>query len=249
MRTGFRAFAVIASATLAFPTSAAVVLWDNYSNNSFDYTRYVSAERRTLVGPTLQTASWAVDDASFDNEVVLDTIEWVGLRQLGSTVPGFGYDTADFAFFTREVDPFSGAVTFTVVPGAFGQEVSWEKLQELGSWSGYNAYEGRITLAEPITLPAGDYWVGVRLVGNVANQNTGRAFQASRAGGVNSEGSSDGGYVYNPAAFGDFNWRAGSQLPGFAAPIDWAFRLAYSIPEPSSLVLLAAGALAAFRRR
>lgn len=224
------------------------ILWDNYPADSYDATRHLSAERRTQVGPTLETATWVIDDAHFDESVVVEAIEWVGNRQIRTSPPGFGYDSADYAIFERVVDPNSGEFTFNPILSVHDSD--WSLLRDgLGTHEGYTTYEGRVDLAEGLALDPGEYWFGVRLVGNEANFQTGRNFLASRSGAVNPDGIADGGYIYNPGIYGDFEWHDSAGHPDFDdQPVDFAFRVV-GVPEPGSLCLLLIGAAAAIWRR
>ncbi|RMF75896.1 MAG: PEP-CTERM sorting domain-containing protein [Planctomycetota bacterium] len=119
-------------------------------------------------------------------------------------------------------------------------------------------YEGTVNLSGgiqnggPILLSLDTtYWVGVRLVGNEENTQSGTAgrnFIASSLQG--SPFSISEGYNFDPS-FGGNEWAPASERNPFSDdPIEFSYRVTGQIiPEPASLGLLAIGAVVLIRRR
>jgi hypothetical protein len=223
---------LVAGALAACAAQAAeVVIWDNFPNDSYDKTKFASAERATsAIDERPESASWVVDDfvPGFDSRV--DAIEWIGLRDAR-----YNYPKADWAAFTRQEDIF-GQSTFTPVAGQLDVSTGLS-IQDIGREGDYMLYRGTLTLTTPLELTPGEYWFGIRLVGTGFGRNFMVASKVVR-------NHPKGAFIHNPGA--GINWKESSFL--FGHPVDFAFRL-YGVPEPASLTLLALGALALTRRR
>ena len=231
--------AVVLSAGAAGALAGEIITWDNFPGNSYDTTRYYSSERNTLVGP-----SWVADDAMIEGVIPAQvlSLEWIGLRQVLAAPKG--YDKADFAVFTRQSDGMGGFV-FNEITSQMN--VEWQLIEDgLATVGAFTAYRGRIDVsAYNVFVNPGEVFFAMRLVGNPANGGTGRNFMVA-AQNTNPEGHSEGAFLFNPAA-GLSNFKPASFVYG--EPVDFAFKVTYVIPEPSSVGLVLMGALGLLVRR
>lgn len=231
MRHQLAGWLIAGGLTVSAAQAAETLLWDNYPNNSYDKNTFASAERFTsAVGEDPQFASWVVDDYVPGFAIRVDAIEWIGLRDAR-----YSYPQADWAAFIRHEDIF-GQSTFTPIAGQLNVS-SGLRIQDIGREGMYTLYQGTLTLVNPLNLPAGEYWFGIRLVGTGFGRNFMVASQVVR-------NHRKGAFIHNPGA--GIVWKESSFL--FGRPVDFAFRL-HGIPEPASLTLLVLGALALTRRR
>lgn len=225
MRT--RTFAIGSVFALAGIASADL-LHDNYPANSYNSTKYLSAEKNTQVSD-----SWVVDDATFASEVRVEALEWIGYRQIKSGSKNLTYGQAEYSIRTRTGSP--GSYNFTLVAGASQATASYTTTS-LGLFQNgtYELYSGTLTLPVPIDLAEDEpYWFGIRLVGDASNQFLGRNFLVA----ANSQIGIDEGFTYN--AEGWNGWLPASSMPNFPEKTDFAFRVhGVVIPEPSSLMAL-----------
>lgn len=249
---------------------AGTVTWDNFPvtgdfPNGYDTDSRFTSERDTQHSMGLMSASWAVDDFHVpvdvevgpNEEVVVTEIEWVGVRQLFDR-PGFGYDRLDFVILTRTVDGGTGEFDFTPLEYGGGQTalflnqqigVDWEITEELGPvTSNEFAYRGRVQVPNvPLALET-DYWVGVRLVGNDANDEGGTAGRHFIVAGSGHPDSVDTAFRHDPPR-GGADWQY-IENPLTGERFDAAYRLGMSvIPEPATAAMLGLVGMFALRRR
>lgn len=260
-----RTLTILLTAALAVPAARAAptpIAFDNgISTNLLDTTTRLTSERGTQIGiPT-----WTVDDFQFDLGgpraggdgqafVEVNSVEWIGVREIQNR-PGFGYDVADVAIFTRSFDQGSGQYDFTPVVFGGGQialfmDVSWTEVANLGTLPNdpdRRIYHGSVDLPAVPLDPFVDYWVGVRLVGNPDNPVGGTAGRnqivATDPGHPNPP--FDESFNFDPA-FGSTPWAPSSARNPFSdAPIEVAYKInGLIVPEPASLMLLVIGGIA-----
>jgi len=205
------------------------ILWNNYPSDSYstDPELALSSERDTLID-----RSWTVDDAVFETDVEITGIQWVGMRETG-----YDYPFADLIILPSDLGDDPGDayllledLEYSIVPIASDDDLE--------------TYEASIQLEQPISLPAGHWYFGTRLVGD-PDLGLGRNFVAA-ATQVNPDGQTTG-YFWGPI-FGVFEWLPVENLPFIDEPRDYAYQI-HGIPEPSVVALLALGGLSALRRR
>ena len=207
------------------PLASADLLWDNYAATptGWDGATGLSSERDTLISDT-----WVVDDALFETNVILEEIQWIGFRDDKPLV------AADWIIMDTD---------FNVLFDMNGAEFTRNDLgEQLGR---FELYEGSLMLPEGkgVRLEPGRYFIGVRLVGEFLGRN----FAATSATGAgNTFGESQAYFKGRPFGFDD--WTPVEEVLSSGEPSDFAYRI-IGIPEPASLILLALGAAAAFRRR
>jgi hypothetical protein len=246
------------------------LVWDNFPvtegfPNGYDASNRFTSERNTQHSSSLNSASWAVDDFHIvgapklgeGEEIVLSEIEWVGVRQLFDR-PGFGYDRLDYAIFSRMFDPQSGEFDFEPISYGNGQTAlfldqqvgeDWQIEEELGTVSA-NEFVFRGSVQVPnIPLDFGmDYWVGVRLVGNDANDDGGTAGRHLIVSASGHPESVDTAFRFDPPR-GGAPWQY-IENPLNGQRFEAAYRLTMTvIPEPATLMLLALSGMFAARRR
>lgn len=216
-------------ASLAFSgIASADLLHDNYPGNTYNAAKYLSAEKNTQVSD-----SWVVDDATFEQPVQVQQIEWIGYRQIKSGAKNLTYTNAEYSIRTRTGSP--GSFNFPLVSaGAQGSATYTTESLGLFQNDTYELYSGKITLPNAIELAANEpFWFGVRLIGDAANQFLGRNFLVS----AQSQIGVDQGFAYNVEGWN--GWIPVSPLPNFPDKTDFAFRVyGVVIPEPSSLLAL-----------
>ena len=205
--------------------SAQQLLWDNYaaSPTGWDGVTGLSSERDTLISDT-----WVVDDAIFEQPVIVQEIQWIGFRDDKPLV------AADWIIMDTD---------FNVIADMNDADFTRNDLgQQLGR---FELYEGSLTIAEGegVALDPGRYFIGARLVGEFLGRN----FAATSATGAgNTFGESQAYFKGIPFGFDD--WTPVEEVLSSGEPSDFAYRI-IGIPEPASLILLALGAAAALRRR
>jgi hypothetical protein len=266
---------MVLAALMGIPAFAGQDLeWDNFPITGdfplgYDTTNRFTSERDTQHSSGISAASWAIDDFHIplgdqplgedqgDEQVVLNNIEWVGVRELFDR-PGFGYDRLDYVILTRTFDPFSGLYDFQPLQYGQGQQAlflnqqvgtDWQIEEELGNVSPtLFTYRGSVAVPDIPLEPQVDYWVGLRLVGNDGNDDGGtggRHFIPSASGHPESV---DGAFRYDPPRGGD-PWQR-IQSPFSSDPFEAAYRLGMTVvPEPATLFLLLVGGLMVGRSR
>lgn len=254
----------------AAPLYAAGVdfVWDNFPVTQdfpagYNVTDRFTSERDTQHSTGLTAASWTVDDfhiplglqgdGNGDGQVVLSSIEWVGVRELFDR-PGFGYDRLDYAILTRTFDPLNGTYDFQPLEYGNGQQAvflnqqvgaDWQIEEELGSVPNFPtlfAFRGSVTVPSIPLEPGTDYWVGVRLVGNDVNGDGGTAGRHFVASGSGNPDSVDTAFVHDPPRGGD-PWQRITN-PVTHENYHAAYRLGMTVvPEPATALLLMLGGL------
>jgi hypothetical protein len=215
---------------LLFASAAhADILWDNYPSDSYsvDPETALSSERDTLVD-----RAWTVDDVLFETAVQVTGVQWVGMRQVG-----YAYPFADLIILPS--DPGSNPDDAYLIL----EDLEYSIVPIAGEYD-LETYEASIQLDQPISLPAGHWHFGTRLVGD-PDVGLGRNFVAA-ATQVNPAGQT-AGHFWGPI-FGAFEWLPVEDLPFVDEPRDYAFQI-QGIPEPSVVTLLAVGGILAVRRR
>ena len=265
-----RALCTAITATLVASATASAgipTVWDNYPIG-FDSSSRLTSERQTQVGPGLESATWTIEDMFFSSDidpkvneargelwVEVTQIQWIGVREVRPSAPEFGYDTVDWAIFSMNQEGgfdvvYEGTTTpepYTDLDPLFNNLQEYEGTVDLSGGLAQNGDGAPIQLALDTT-----YWVGVRLVGNEANTDSGTAgrnFIASSLMG--SPFSTSEGYNFDPG-FGGAEWAPASDRNPFSDdPIEFSYRVnGQIVPEPASLSLLAmGGALLLMRRR
>lgn len=205
------------------PLASADLLWNNYAMTptGWDGVTGLSSERDTLISDT-----WVVDDAIFEQPVIVQEIQWLGFRDADPLV------AADYIIMDNQ---------FQVIAEVHDAPFSANDLgMQLGR---YELYEGTLTVAGGVELAPGQYFIGTRLVG----QFLGRNFAATSVTGDHL-GQSEAYFKGVPFGFDD--WTQVNQVLISGEPSDFAYRINGTIiPEPASLMLLAFGAAATLRRR
>lgn len=208
------------------PLVSADLLWDNYAPNTpfgWDGVTGLSSERDTLISDT-----WVIDDAVFEQTVMVQEIQWLGFRD---DEPLVG---ADYIIMDNE---------FQVIAEVHDAPFTANDLgEQLGR---FELYEGSVALAESVELGPGQYFIGTRLVG----ESLGRNFAATSATGARNIFGESQAY-FKGVPFGFDQWTPVNEVLTSGEPSDFAFRVNGTIvPEPASLMLLAFGAAATLRRR
>lgn len=206
------------------PLVSADLLWDNYAiPNGWDGETGLSSERDTLISDT-----WVIDDAVFEQPVIIEELQWLGFRDAEP------FAAADFIIMDNE---------FQVIAEVHDAPFTANDLgRQLGR---FELYEGSVVLAEPVELGPGQYFIGTRMVGEFLGRN----FAAtSGTGAQNVKGLSEA--YFKGVPFGFDEWTPVNEVLTSGEPSDFAFRVNGTIvPEPASLILLAFGAAATLRRR
>jgi hypothetical protein len=206
------------------------MLWDNYPADSYsaDPEMALSSERDTLID-----CSWTVDDVVFESPVEITGVQWVGMREVGHAYP-----FADLVILPSDLGDDPGDAYLIL------EDLEYS-ITPIASIDGLETYEASIELAQEISLPAGHWYFGTRLVGD-PNVGLGRSFLAA-ATQVSPDGQTSG-YFWGPI-FGVPEWLPVEDLPLVAEPRDYAFQVyGYVVPEPSIMALLAVGGILALRR-
>ena len=208
------------------PLASADLLWDNYAiPNGWDGVTGLSSERDTLISDT-----WVVDDAIFEQNVIVQEIQWIGFRDDKPLV------AADWIIMDTD---------FVVIAEMQDAEFTRNDLgRQLGR---FELYEGSLTLpeGEGVQLEPGRYFIGTRLVGEFLGRNF-AATSATGAGNIFGESQA----YFKGVAFGFDDWTPVNEVLSSGEPSDFAYRIIGTIvPEPASLILLVLGAAAALRRR
>jgi hypothetical protein len=216
---------------LAAAAASADVIWDNYPGDSFDASKKLNSERWTIVED-----AWTVDDAEFDEPVDVISIDWVGIRD-----SRYDYDLAEFIILLPQRD-ISGSITGMAT--LYQSFASYSVLRSIATSGNLETYEGELVLPD-IELPAGQYYYGVRLVGD-QQAGVGRNWVV---GAVNAQANT--AFYRNPTAgFSFANWSPVTNVPTFTQSQDFAYRLNGAVvPEPAVVATLLAGALLGLRRR
>ncbi len=213
----------LAALLLTAPVATADVIWDNYQGpDGYDHVTALSSERATLI-----SESWLVDDAVFETPVIVEQIQWLGLRDNPQRFTGADYIIMDANF---DVIAQMSDVAFTA--------------QFMTNEFGLQVYEGTVEIT-PVQLEPGQYYMGARLV----DGNLGRNFVlTSGTGAVNVLGETQA--YFKSVPFGADDWTAVEEVLDHHMPSDFAYRISGQIiPEPASLMLLLGGAALMLRRQ
>ena len=240
MHTRFLLLIAALTLTLAGATAAQadMLLWDNFLtanpavDGGFDGNSYFSSERDAAVAD-----SWAADDAVWDHTVQVQGIKWAGARDAR-----FPYGNVEIIILSDQ-----GERSLSVV-----QQYTLGQPPEIQgtfcTFLGYQVYDGFATIPDGgITLPAGHYYFGVRLVAGPNGDSDGRNLMLTTgtAGGVTTiNGLTMGLFQSNTFPYPDWTL---TQDTSPAITTDFAFQL-YGVPEPASLILLGVGVLLLRRR-
>lgn len=213
-------FALVA--LLMAPVAYADVIWDNYQGpDGYDHVTGLSNERATLISD-----SWLVDDAVFESPVIVEQIQWIGLRDNPQRFTGADYIIMD-ADFNVLAEMSDVAFTAQFLTNEFGMQV----------------YEGTVEVT-PLQLEPGQYYMGARLV----DGDLGRNFiLTSGTGAANVLGQTQA--YFKSVPFGADVWTPVEDVLESHEPSDFAYRISGQIiPEPASLMLLLGGAALMLRR-
>jgi hypothetical protein len=226
--------------SLAFlgTAQATTLLWDNFltsdpaADGGFDGHSYFSSERDAAVED-----SWAADDAVWDYPVQVQGIKWAAARDAR-----FAYGNVEIIILQEQPERSLSVV----------QQYNLGQPPEIqgtfGTFLGFEVYNGYAAIPDGgITLPAGHYYFGVRLVYGVNGDGNGRNVMLTT-------GTIDGVTTINGETMGLFqsdyfsypNWTLVADTSA-ALTTDFAFQI-YGIPEPAALSLLLTG-LVVLRRR
>lgn len=212
---------------------ASTLLWDNFltpnpeTDGGFDGQTYITDERNALVG-----SSWAIDDMVFETDVVIEELRWAGGR-----TPAYDPTySVEVLLLNSDFTPVGGGSPFEPTFAIDGVNV----VGNYGTYFGYQAFNGSVAL--PTTaLPAGRYYVGVRLA-SADGAGFGRHVMLSTGNGtINGDSMAQ---VYVPLV-GLTSWTPIADFP-FEEATDLAFQV-YGVPEPAAFLLLACVTL--LRRR
>jgi hypothetical protein len=207
--------------------AAAEPIWDNYLSPEPGYDRvsFFTSEADATV-----TDSWVADDFSFTHPVTLTGLDWLGARKTRYT-------------YTAEVLIMDS--TFAVVDGGAltGLPYAETPISDPDFVIGFQLYEGTVELPE-VTLPAGRYYVGVRLRSERDGQpGGGRNFWLTTGSGE-LNGVTEAAFRAEDWGYADWTMMSDIDPPLVS---DFAFRL-YGVPEPATAMLILAG-IAVLRRR
>lgn len=220
----------VSATAVAANAGGSSLLWDNYLSPGLghDAVNALSSERRTVA-----PEAWVVDDALFTDAVQILSINWIALREMGL---GAQYATADFLILDNDFEPVVSL-----------NDLTYSSTDE-GSLFGLDLYEGTLNFQSAdagdgaIVIGPGQYYFGVRLVGN---QLGGNYWATTGNGALNGQSF---GFTKSPA-FGQPGWTPVADVYGIA-PTDFAFQLFGTIvPEPASIGLIVMGALVFTARR
>jgi hypothetical protein len=211
----------LSASLLIAPAATADVIWDNYQGqDGYDHVTALSSERATLISDT-----WLVDDVVFESPVILEQIQWLGLRDQQS------FSGADYIVMDGDFN-----VIAEVHDLAFGS-------QFLTNEFGLQVYEGTVETT-PLQLEPGQYYMGARLVDGFLGRNF---VLTSGTGAQNVLGQTQA--YFKGVPFGADDWTPVEDILDSHVPSDFAYRISGQIvPEPASLLLLLGGA-AMLRRR
>ena len=163
-------------------------------------------------------------------------ITWAGARD-----PRFAYGNVEIIILRDE--PARGLSV--VQQYALGQPP--EIQGTFGTFQGFQVYDGFATIPDGgITLPAGHYYFGVRLVSGPNGDEDGRNLMLTTGtygGTTHINGLTMG--VFQSNSFGYPDWTRTADTSAHITT-DFAFRI-HGIPEPASLLLLGVGVLLARR--
>jgi hypothetical protein len=226
--------------SLAFlgTAQATTLLWDNFltanpaADGGFDGRSYFSSERDAAVED-----SWAADDAVWDHPVQVEGIKWAAARDAR-----FAYGDVEIIILQEQ-----GERSLSVVQQyALGEPPAIQGT--FGTYLGFQVYNGYAAIPDGgITLPAGHYYFGVRLVSGPNGDGDGRNLMLTTgtSGGVTTINGQTMG-LFQSNFYGYPNWTPVAETSA-SMTTDFAFQI-YGIPEPASLVLLGAGILLLRRR-
>jgi hypothetical protein len=236
MRSVNLALTVVLAATAA-GAARADMIWDNFlssnpaSDGGFDGRSYFSSERNASV-----VDSWTADDAVWTQSVTVQGVKWAGGRDAR-----FPYGTVELIVL-KEVD----GVLSTVQQYSLGQPTV---TGTFGTFQGFQVYDGYVDLpGGGLGLTAGHYYFGIRLVNGVNGDADGRNvfMTTGTIGGQTTINGLTMG-MFQSDFFGYPNWTLTADTSAHMTT-DFAFQVYGILPEPASLMLLAAGLLVARRR-
>ncbi|MFO0838665.1 MAG: PEP-CTERM sorting domain-containing protein [Phycisphaerae bacterium] len=236
MRAESRFLSVVVLGLGLLPTAFAGVVWDNYPGNTYKPTTRFASELIPAGQPVPRDAL-TIDDFFLAQPTQINSIEWIGMRDFA-----YEYPAAEYAFYQPQRDDGGQIIGFTQV---FSQQAPY-LAHSLAIVSDLDVYRASVN-TPPVTLPAGEYFVGLRLVGGGPLAG-GRNFAVVSQTGQGILGST--AYVRDPSLGPPFDQFAPTtSLPTTPIAADVAFRLTgVVVPEPATLLGLLAG-VAAFVRR
>jgi hypothetical protein len=245
---------------LAAANADPILLQDNYLGKPGDPSwtlPYDGVAAQTSERNTTVTASWTGDDlfVPAGSEYQISRIDWIGLVLNG---PGAQWLSADVVIYPSNPDTQGHPIAAGTPPVAQFTSLAMDSFQQRVSGGtpetlfGLGVYDGQVSFA-PVTLPAGEYFYAVRVVGN----GRGRHFVAT-AGDGDSFGAGHMGVTQSDMFFTP-NWTDISTVlqvptspggPYLPYPTDFSYRVwGTVIPEPGGLSLALFGTLWLLRRR
>lgn len=162
-----------------------------------------SSERNSLVPD-----AWTCDDLDIDTSIVIQRVDWIGYRDAGIT-----YESAEVIVLREEIDDRGGLVLTEV---ALVQGLIPQFDDSLPPAFDLTTYRGTVS-GLAIGLPAGHYYVGVRLVDNFLGRN----FLATTGAGTFGAGGRTMGIFRSPS-LGSPDWVMVGEL---MTPTDFAIQL------------------------
>lgn len=240
-----------------------ILLQDNYLGKPgvpswtlpYDGVAAHTSERDTMV-----TASWTGDDlfVPSGSEYQVSRIDWIGLVLNG---PGAQWLSADVVIYPSNPDSEGHPIAPGTLPVAEFTNLTMDNFtQRMSGGSpetlfGLDVYEGQVSF-DPVTLPAGEYFYAVRVVGN----GRGRHFLTTTGNGT-SFGAGHMGVAQSDMFFTPYWTDISTVLQIPVDPSDpggpqkpYATDFSYQVwgtivPEPGALALALLGTRLLLRRR